>query len=228
MLKTPLILVNFKTYLEATGKKAVLLAKICEKVAKKYKIEIAIAVQAADIAAISKKSRIPVLAEHVDFAEPGAHTGSILPEAVKEAGANGALINHSEHQIPLVEIQKTVARAKSAGLTAVVCADVPQKARDVARFAPDFIAIEPPELIGGNVSVSTAKPEVITQTLDEVSKINKDIPVLCGAGVKTKEDVAIAVKLGAKGILVASGVTKSMDPEEVLIDFCNGIKEGLK
>lgn len=228
MLKTPLILVNFKTYLEATGKKAVLLAKICEKVAKKQKIEIAVAVQTADIAAVSKAVKIPVLAEHVDFAEPGAHTGSILAESVKEAGAVGTLINHSEHQIPLIEIQKTITRAKSAGLANVVCADVPQKARDIARFSPDFIAIEPPELIGGNISVSTAKPEVITQTLDEVGRINKDIPVLCGAGVKTKDDVAIAVKLGAKGILVASGVTKAVDPEEVLIDFCNGIKEGLK
>ena len=37
-LKTPLIIVNFKTYKSATGKNAEQLAKICEKVAKQTKI----------------------------------------------------------------------------------------------------------------------------------------------------------------------------------------------
>ena len=215
-----LAIVNFKAYITSTGINAIRLAKICEKVAKKEKANIAVAVQPADIFAVSANVKIPVLAQHVDPIEFGAKTGHILPESALFAGAVGSLVNHSEHQIPLNEIKNTINRLRSLGMLSVCCADTPARAVQIAELNPDVIAIEPPELIGGNIAVSQAKPEVITQTTKRI----KDIPILCGAGIKTKVDVIKSVKLGAKGILVASGVTNASNPEKALTDLVRGLK----
>lgn len=221
-LKTPLIIVNFKTYKSATGRNAEKLAKLCERVAKQTNKNIAIAVQDADIYRISKSVKIPILSEHMDPISYGAHTGHILPEDIKENGAKGSLLNHSEDRFEVDDLEKSVAIAKRLNLKTIICASSDDVAESVAAFNPDFIAIEPPELIGGNISVSTAKPEVITNTVKKVNKISK-IPVLCGAGIKTKSDVEKAMSLGAKGILIASAITKSKNPEEALKELALGL-----
>ena len=221
-LKTPLIIVNFKTYESATGKNAEKLAKICEKVAKQTKINIAVAVQDADIYRVSHTVKIPVLSEHMDPIGYGAHTGHILPEDIKANGATGSLLNHSEDRFKIDDLEKSLDIAKKLNLSTVVCASSDDVAESVATFKPDFIAIEPPELIGGDISVSTAKPEIITNTVKKVNKVSK-IPVLCGAGIKTRGDVEKAISLGAKGILIASAITKSSNPGAILKELALGI-----
>jgi triosephosphate isomerase len=203
------LIVNFKTYEEATGKDALKLAKICEKVALDTKKDIRIAVQEIDLCCVSNSVSIPVYSQHVDPVSYGANTGFIVPESVKKVGAKGTLLNHSEHHID--DIKKSIAAAKRAKLVTVVCADTVEKGIDIAKYKPDFIAIEPPELIGGDISVSDAEPEVISAA---VKKIKGNI--IIGAGIRTSHDVKIALKLGAKGILLASGIVKAKDPEKVL------------
>ena len=217
MLKTPLIIVNFKTYKESIGRNALKLAQICEKVALDTNSNIGVAVQAADIYRIAQCVEIPVLAQHIDNVGYGQFTGHILAEAVKEAGAVGTLLNHSEHRLSLDIIKEIINKNI---LEIVACAPTSEISAEIAKFKPNFIAVEPPALIGGDISVSTAQPELITNTVNKVKPF--DVPVLCGAGVKTKEDVKIAMKLGAKGILLASGVTKAQNPEKVLRDLVNG------
>ncbi len=215
-----LAIVNFKAYENSSGLNAIKLAKICEKVAKKEKANIAVAVQPADVFAVAANVSIPVIAQHVDSIEFGKNTGWILPESVQQMGAIGSLVNHSEHQLPLPQIKKTIDRLRALGMLSVVCANTPSMAVKIAKFKPDMIAIEPPELIGGDIAVSQAKPQVITQTTGKI----RNIPVLCGAGVKTKDDVVKSIKLGAKGILVASGVTNAKNPEKALTDLIRGLK----
>lgn len=205
-------IINFKTYPAGTGKKALQLARICERVAKREHANIAIAVQATDIRMISQHVEIPVLAQHVDDLEQGAHTGWAIPEAIKEAGAIGSLVNHSEHPLPLATIKETIKRLHALGLISVACAPTPSMEAKIAKFKPDLVAIEPPELIGGKISVSQAEPQIITQSLRRVN----GIPLLCGAGIHTKRDVSKATQLGAQGILVASGVVNAKNPEKVL------------
>ena len=217
-MKFPIIIVNFKTYEQATGEKAVELAKICEKVSKEKNVEIAVAVQETDIYPVSHSVSIPVLSEHVDGVEFGSHTGMILPEAVKDAGAVGTLLNHSEHRLRIDLIASSIKRAKETGLITIVCANTPEVGEAIAELEPDVVAIEPPELIGGEISVSQAKPEIITESVNKIDK-----PVLVGAGIKTGEDVKKAIELGAKGVLLASGVTKAENPEEVLNELANGL-----
>ncbi|HII72468.1 TPA: triose-phosphate isomerase [Candidatus Woesearchaeota archaeon] len=218
------IIVNFKTYKQATGQRAVDLAKICEKVAKKEKVEIIVAVQNVDLFHVSKSVSIPVYAEHIDPVDYGAHTGKDLPEALVENGATGVIINHSEDQLELHQIEDGIKRAKAVGLVTCVCAPTAESSEAIAAFSPDMIAVEPPELIGGDVSVSKARPELISETVKLVHKVDRSLPVLCGAGIKDHEDVRIALKLGCEGILIASGVTKAKDPEAALKDLIKGMK----
>jgi triosephosphate isomerase len=206
-----MIITNFKTYESATGQKAIDLAKIHEKAAKKTGVEIMVAVQPTDLMAVAKAVKIPVLAQHIDFVGMGGFTGHITAEAVKAAGAHGTLLNHSERRLPRDVLAKSIARAKELGLMTVVCAATPEEGATFLEFNPDLIAVEPPELIGGDISVSTSK------------LIGKE-KLLVGAGVKNGKDVEIAIKLGAKGVLLASGVTKAKDPMAVLVDLASGEK----
>lgn len=223
MLKLPIIIINFKTYKSAVGKKAVELAKVCEKVAKKRKASIAVAVSAADIYRVSEAVSIPVLAEHIDDAEYGSNTGDILAEDVKENGAVGTLLNHSEKRLRLDVLERSIKRAKEVGLVTVVCATNPEEGKAVSDLEADYIAVEPPELIGGKISVSTSKPELISESVGKICGGVKCDRVIVGAGVHNAEDVRTGLKLGAVGVLVASAVTKSKDPEKILNDLVNGL-----
>lgn len=225
---TPFIIVNFKTYREATGENAVKLAKACEAAALKAKgkAKVAVAVQAADIfrvaAAVDKKT-MAVFAQHIDANGQGKSTGFVTAEAVRDAGASGTLLNHAEHKI--TDIARRIATAKAANMAVVVCAADVTEAKAVASLtpAPDYIAVEPPELIGGKVSVSKAKPEVVSDSVAAVKSANSSIRVLCGAGVNSREDVEKAIELGTEGILVASAVVLAKNPEEVLVGLIGGL-----
>ena len=223
MLKTPIIIVNFKTYKESTGDNAIKLAEVCNKIAKETKTSIAIAVQSTDIYKISKIVSIPVLSQHIDAIDFGKNTGFLLPESIKQAGAEATLLNHSEHRLDFELLKIFIERAKQAGLKTIVCAKDVEDAKKIAGLSPDFIAVEPPELIGGKISVSEAKPEVISDSVKAIKSINKKIKVLCGAGIHNKDDVKKAVKLGADGILVASGIVKAGNQEAALKDLVDGL-----
>ncbi len=214
-----LLLINFKTYEEGTGDRGLRMAKIIEKVAAKTGAKIAIAVQIAEIQRIASEVSIPVYSQHMDGIHAGANTGWILPETIKAAGAAGTVLNHAEHQMDPQKLREAIDRAKELRLKTVVCANTPDFAKAVAKLTPDFIAVEPPELIGGTISVSTAKPEVITNSL----KVAGNIPLLVGAGVKTKEDVKKGIQLGASGVFVASAIMKALNPEKIVKELAEGL-----
>ncbi len=220
----PIILVNLKTYEESMAQKAIEFARIAEKVNEKTGISIAIAPQIIDLAAVTVSSEIPVFAQHIDPVGYGKYTGHILPESVADAGAYGTLLNHSEHQIPLKQIEASIKRAREVDLVTVVCADTVDTAKRIALLGPDAIAIEPPELIGSGISVSTAQPEIVSGSVAAVKSINKDVKVLCGAGITNGEDASAALNLGAKGILVASGVVKAPDPYKALLELARAMQ----
>jgi triosephosphate isomerase len=222
--QTPMIIVNFKTYSEATGRNAVELAKKAEKVSDETKVSIIVAPQFADISAVAKAVKIPVFAQHIDPIRPGSYTGHVLADSVKEAGAEGTLINHSERQLKLSEIDEIIGITREKGLVSVVCANNPNISVAAATLKPDIIAIEPPELIGTGIPVSKAKPEVVTNTIKRVREVNPKVTILCGAGISHGEDVAVALKLGTQGVLVASGIVKAKDPYKILREFAEATK----
>ena len=226
-LKIPIILVNYKTYSEATGKKAVKLSKIAEDVSMETGVNISVAPQLADIASVCDAVSIPVFAQHIDPIFPGSSTGHVLLESVKEAGAIGTLINHSERRLKLCDIEAIVARTREANMLSVVCTNNAAVSEAAAALKPDIVSLEPPELIGTGIPVSKSKPEVVTETVVLVKHVNPDIVTLCGAGITKGDDVAAALKLGTMGVLVASGIVKAKDPHKVIMEFAEAIKESL-
>jgi len=220
-LKTPMIIVNFKTYTESTGRRATELAKKAEQVNDETNICVGVAPQFVDIKTVADTVNIPVFAQHIDPIKPGSFTGHVLAESVKEAGAAGTLINHSERRLKLAEIDEVITLAHENGLISLVCSNNPTTSAAVATLEPDIIAIEPPELIGTGIPVSKAKPEVITDTVKFVKQVNSKVTILCGAGISHGEDVAAALKLGTQGVLVASGIVKAKDPYAVMREFAD-------
>jgi len=207
--------------LEATGRKAVELAKQAEKVSKETDVSIAVAPQFVDIVSVAKAVEIPVFAQHLDPIQPGSYTGHVLAEAIKEAGAMGTLINHSERRLKLVDIDAAIELAREKELISCVCVNNPSVSAAAAALKPDIVSIEPPELIGTGIAVSRAQPEVVTKTIKLVRGINMDVTVLCGAGISHGEDVATALRLGAQGVLVASAVVQAKDPYSILREFAD-------
>jgi len=225
MLRTPIVIVNFKTYVEATGERALKLAKLIEEVSSKYGVHSAVCPQQADVYRIAREVKIPVLAQHVDAVSPGKNTGWVTPDSVKATGAAGTLLNHAEHKIPIEQIKKTIELLRALGLSTVVCTADVEESRKAAALGPEMIAVEPPELIGSGVSVSKAKPEVVTGSVETIKKINPKVEVLCGAGITTGDDIKKAVELGTKGVLLASGIVLAKDQRAAIEDIVKGIAE---
>ncbi len=210
-MRTPFLIVNEKNYLEISGDKSLKLAKAAESVAIELGVEVAVAPPLASLGLVAKSVSIPVFAQHCDAAKPGSSTGSIVPEIISSLGALGALVNHSEKRVSFETLEKIVARLKEVGLISVVCTKTPKEVSDIASIGPDFIAIEPPELIGSGIAVSKARPEVISGSVKAARRINSKVNVICGAGIVVAEDVVAALKLDSVGFLVASGIVKAPD-----------------
>ncbi len=220
-MKLPVLLTNFKATESSIGENALKMAKIHEEIANETDMSIAVAVQTADLSATVKNTSIPVFAQHIDGITYGSYTGKVLPETVKNTGAYGTILNHSENRFSDMEtLGKAIIRAKEIGLFVVCCAETADEGAEIMQnFSPDLIAVEPPELIGGDISVSTAQPELIKESVEKIGAGK----VLVGAGIKNGEDVRISIELGAMGVLVASGITKSNTPDEAIKDLLSGM-----
>jgi triosephosphate isomerase len=176
-----------------------------------------------DLEEIAKSVKhVKVISQHVDGVGYGAHTGHVLPEEVKRRGAVGTLINHSEHPVPKDQLGKLIdlAQVHFPDYTIVCTPSYESTVELDQNFDPKKIAYEPPELIGGDISVSTAKPEIIQQVVN----VSHQRQILVGAGIKTVEDIQISLELGAIGVLVASGVVKDKDPGAVVTKFLSAWK----
>jgi len=218
-LPKPSIVINFKVYEEAEGAKALNITKMCAAVSKDSGVAIAVCPPAPELGIIARSIKIPVLAQNADPFPAGASTGWMTPSVIKGAGAFGTLINHTEHKSTDDTISKAIKMCGELNLLTIVCADSVEAAVRIAKFRPDIIAVEPPELIGGNVSVTDADPYIVKNTVTSVKKESRDISVLCGAGIKTGKDVKAALELGADGVLLASGIIRADDPKGALLDL---------
>ena len=212
------ILVNLKVY----PCDPIEVATAARDVADASGVRIAVAPQAADLARVAETD-VETWAQHVSPNAHGSHTGSTLAEAVAANGAEGTLINHSEKRLKLADVDGAVRAAERADLDTVVCANNPAQVGAAAALGPDAVAVEPPELIGGDVSVSTADPGIVEDAVAAAGAVDGDVDVFCGAGVSTGDDVTAAGDLGASGILLASGVAKADDPEAALEDLVSGV-----
>jgi triosephosphate isomerase len=218
-MRAPVVIINFKAYAEVQGDRAVALAEACQDVSDETGVIIAVSPPATELSSVSRAVTVPVFAQHIDARRPGAVTGHITPELARAAGATGTLLNHSERRMVLADLALGVQLCKGAGLITCVCTDTRATSAAAASLEPDLIAVEPPELIGGDVSVTDANPQIVSDAVNAVHRIDQEIQVLCGAGIKNGRDVQKAIELGAAGVLLASGVVKAKEPRKVLADL---------
>ncbi len=221
LLRLPVLFINFKAYEESTGANAMRLASSASAAASETGKSIALVPQFTDMREIARKTRLPCFAQHVDPIVYGSHTGSVLPSSVKQAGAAGTVLGHAEKPLSQQALSKTVFFAKRTGLLVMACASAPKAVGEISRFnsKPDFVAIEPPELIGDpNTSVASADPGIITSSVREA----RGIPVIVGAGIKDTGDVEKSIELGAKGVFVSSAIKRARQKKKALLGLLKG------
>ena len=217
-----MFVINCKNYEEISGDKIKKFIKIAEQVSKKHKIKIAISPPQHLIGLVANSS-IPILAQHIDDSKIGSTTGYIIPELLKKSKVKGSLINHSEHRISSKEIEKLVVKLKELKMISIVCVKDVAEVKKYLKINPDFIAIEPPELIGSGKAISTEKPDLIQKAARIVNDSKNKTKLLCGAGIVSGEDVAKSIELGSKGILVASGIVKAKNWNKIISEFAKAL-----
>ena len=201
------------------------LSKVSEQVSNDTGVDIIISPPQPALSQVCATVKTPVLSQHVDFSKPGSTTGFMVPEIVKSYGAVGSLINHSEHRIDSIDsIRELVSILKNLQMISIVCVRTPEEAGTIANFNPDFIAIEPPELIGSGKAVSKENPSIVTKSISAVVERSDSSKVICGAGIVDKADVESALRLGAKGVLVASGIIKAKSWYDKIHELASGFK----
>jgi triosephosphate isomerase len=218
-MKLPILIINFKAYSEAAGRRAVEIAKAAEKVAKELGVNIAVAPNHLELALVAQSVEIPVYAQGADVEAPGAYTSNVAVDNIKAAGASGVILNHSEAPLRLNDLAKLIARAKAVGLDVVTCAPDPRTSLAAAALGPHAVAVEPPELIGTGKAVSKYKPETVVETVRLVSAHFPDVAVITGAGIESGEDVEAALRLGTKGVLLASAAVKAKDHYQKIMEL---------
>ena len=217
-----MFVINCKNYEEISGDKIIKFIKIAEQVSKKYKIKMAISPPQHLIGLVANSS-ISILAQHIDDSKIGSTTGFVIPELLKKSKVKGSLINHSEHRISNKEIEKLVLKLKELKMISIVCVKDIAEVKKYVKLNPNFIAIEPPELIGSGKAISKEKPDLIVKAVDIVNNSKNKTKLLCGAGIVSGEDVEKAIELGSKGILVASGIIKAKDWNRIISEFAKAL-----
>ena len=217
-----MFVINCKNYEEISGDKIIKFVKTAEKISKKYKVKVAVS-PPQHLVGLVASSSIPIFAQHIDDSKIGSTTGFIIPELLKKSKVKGSLINHSEHRISSKEIEKLVSKLKELKMTSILCVKDVAEVKKYVKLNPDYIAIEPPELIGSGKAVSKEKPDLISKAAEAVKNAKNNTKLLCGAGIVSGEDVSKAIELGSKGILVASGIVKSKNWNSIMSEFAKSM-----
>ncbi len=218
------LIINFKNYPEILGNKSLELAKSIETVARKVDVEMIAAPPVPVLHAVSRQVSIPVFSQRVDDRDQGKSTGAIVAEAIKESGCRGSILNHSESRVRPATVRKILARLRVLRLSACLCAETSREMSGFANFSAEYLAIEPPELIGTGVAVSTAMPEMVSKTVSEVKRRGYRGKILCGAGIVSGEDVAAARRHGMAGVLVSSSVVQARDWKEKIRELAQPLE----
>jgi triosephosphate isomerase (TIM) len=218
-------IINLKNYLETSGDNTIKIVKDAERVSEKLNVEIIISPPQPSLALIAKQSKLKVISQHIDLKKIGASTGFYIPEIIEKVGAKGSLINHSEHEIEIDEIKRSIEKLKEMNLISIVCIKTFEGLKEILAFEPDYIAIEPPELIGTQKSISSEKPFLIRECSSVINKRNQKSKLICGAGINKKDDVKIALENGSAGVLVSSSITKAKNWYDKIFELASAFNQ---
>ncbi len=219
----PLFEVGPKAY--AWGREMLDLARHAAELGERWSVRIIVTPQHVDLPVIA--SEVPgvlVFAQHMDALRPGRGVGSVLPEAVRAAGAAGVLLNHAERRLTRRELTRTMHRATEVGLATMVCADDAADAAEIARLGPDVIIVESPELIGAG-SPADGERASVARVDEAIRRVDPEIRILHGAGIGSARDVYDVIAAGAQGTGSSSAIFTAPDPHAMLAAMVRAVRE---
>lgn len=218
------LIINLKNYPEVLGdSSSSRMLRAAELAAEKTGARIMLAPPAPFLSSLAARAKVPILSQSVDDAPEGKSTGAVIPAALLASRCTGSIINHSERRIIFEAMARVVPKMKELRLLSCVCVENPEELTKVAALAPELIAVEPPELIGSGISVSRARPELVSDSVRAAKASGYGGLVLCGAGIVSEDDVRASVALGAEGVLVASSIVKAVDWERKVGELASAL-----
>jgi triosephosphate isomerase (TIM) len=213
-IRPPFFEVGPKAY--AWGEPVLRLARRADELGDEYGVGIILTPQYVDIPVIAPRMRhVLVFAQHMDSLERGRGQGSVLPEALKAAGAAGVMLNHVERRLSREELARTIQRADEVGLLTMVCADDARDAVEIAHLAPNVIIVESPSLIASAGPGERGRASV-AETDAAIHRVDPEIRVLHGAGISDAQDVYDVIASGAEATGSSSAIFDARDPEAML------------
>jgi triosephosphate isomerase (TIM) len=218
----PFFEIGPKAYL--FGKDVLKLAIHADRMSVIYHVQIIFTPQYVDIPILAQTTEnLLIFAQHMDYLPIGRGVGSVLPEAVKAAGATGVLLNHAEKKLPLDDLERTIQRADEVGLASMVCADDLDEAVKVAHMSPNIIIAESPDLIGVGKRADNDH-ETIAKINEAIWGINPEIRILHGAGISCGQDVYDIIAAGSQAAGSTSGIIKADDPFAMLEEMICSVR----
>ena len=220
-IKEPFFEIGPKAY--CYGTKILDFAKVADKASERYGVSVIFTPQYTDIPILAKATKnLLIFAQHIDSLSEGRGLGSVLPEAVKDAGAVGVMLNHSEKRLSLAELNKTIKRADGIGLATIVCADTVEEAMAIAHLRPNIIAVEQPDSIGiGKIS----DMNYLNKAIHAVHSVDSSIQVLTAAGIHSGKDVYNIVRSGASATGSSSGIFQAKDPSNMIEEMLCAVRK---
>lgn len=223
-MQSPFLIVNPKSYLY--GNESLKLAKAADQAAKDTGLPIIFTCPYADVRMIRENTEnIIVCVQSMDPLTPGRGMGHVLPESLKEAGADAVFLNHAENPKTLSDLYACIRRAAELDMTSIVCADSITEAKAVACMNPDVVLAEPTDLIGTG---QVADDAYTMEAIDQVRKVNPDVLVVVASGVSTAEDCYNMIRLGADGTGGTSGILNAPSPAVRIREMAEVIVRAVK
>ncbi len=220
-IRTPFFETSVKNYIY--GDAVLEFAKAADRAAVKYDVDVLFISPYTEIRRIRENCpHLILLAPHMDTLRPGRGMADVLPEALKAAGAQGVVINHCERPMTLSAIKQTIDRANELEMLSFVCADTVEEAMAIAQLHPDIINPEPTELIG---SSNASDMRYVTEAIQAVKSIDKNIMVEQAAGITTAQQIYDFIMAGSEAAGSASGILKSPDPLALLSEMVSYVKK---
>jgi len=209
-IRTPFFEIGTKNYI--WGDAVLELAKAADEAAEKYDIDVLFITPVVEIRRIAENTKnLIILAPYMDTLRPGRGMADILPEAVKDAGAKGVVVNHSEKPMTLPAIKATIERANELNMLVFACADTIAEAKAITQLGPDIINPEPSELIGGAAG-KVSDMSYVKESIKAIKEINPNILVEQAAGITTGQQVYDFIMAGSEAAGAASGILNAEDP----------------
>jgi triosephosphate isomerase len=222
-LTPPFFIVGPKAYM--FGPDILQLAMRADELSRRYDVQIIIDPQYVDIPIIAQHvRRALVFAQHMDSLKQGPGQGSVLPEALRAAGAVGVVLNHFERRLTQEELACTMRRADEVGLATIVCADDTEAAVAVAELEPNGIVLESPDLIGTGRGTESTRATV-GDSNRAIWRVNREIRVVYGGGIGCPKDVYDVIAAGAQGTGSSSAIPQASDPQAMLEAMVKATRE---